>query len=89
MQKLNFKFYKPRNTGLEAFENDFQGTVVVFEVTKGVFQHWNPQPFEVFAEQWDEGIPFDYTEEELEEYGYDLDNLAIQLNIYAAWGLDL
>jgi hypothetical protein len=90
MKHLDFKFYRPRLAGQDAFEQEFQWTAVVFEITKGVFLYWNPQPYDIDSpEQWGEGIPFEYTVEELDEYGYDLDDLALQLGIYHAWGLDL
>lgn len=90
MTKLNFNFYKPKFTGQEAFEQEHQWSAVVFEITEGVFQYWNPQPYDIDSpEQWGEGIPFDYSAEDLEEYGYDLQELADQLQIYHAWGLDL
>ena len=85
---FNFNNYIPRHSGREAFESDFATSAVVFEIVEGKFVHWNPEP-EMLKDEWNEGLPFGYTIEEIEEYGFDLPELAKQLGIYHAWGLDL
>ena len=80
--------YREVMEGQEAFERNYQWTSVVFEVEKDVFRTWNPQP-EDDQEFWSDEFPFDMSFIEVITDGYEIPELAKQVDAIHAWGLDL
>lgn len=87
---MNLNNYIYTAIGKEAFEDRHQWTVVVFEVEPGKFRWWNPANYDITLPEYNDGLPFPYTNiEQVKEDAYDMSDLAKQVEAINAWGLDL
>ena len=87
---MNLEGYTITKSGQDAFEEDHQWTVVVFETEPGVFMWWNPSNYRSDLPPYNDGLPSDYeTIEEVIGDGYTMPELAAQVGALGAWGLDL
>ena len=85
---INLDNFEECLVGNAGFEQAYSSTIVVFEISRGVYEYWHPEPWlmrSMADPSYDTGIPSGI---EIHD-GYSLDELADQLGIFAAYGFDL
>jgi hypothetical protein len=87
---MNLEHFSITKSGQDAFEEEYEWTIVVFETSPDVFIWWNPSNYRSEFPPYNDGLPPDYDEiEEVVNDGYPIPELAAQVGALGAWGLDL
>ena len=87
---MNLNNFSVTKSGQDAFEEEHEWTIVVFEVAVGEYRWWNPSNYLTEFPDYNDGLPPDYTDiKGVVEDGYQMTELAFQVNALDAWGLDL
>ena len=87
---MNLDNYTITRTGKDAFEKDYEWTVIAFETSPDKFMWWNPPNYRIDLDPYIEGLPPNYDNiKEIIEDGCSRSDLAKQVGAIRAWGLDL
>jgi len=86
-----FRNFTVTNTGLDAFENHYSATLVLF-LTDGEYWYWTPDP-RGDEDFYNSGLPDFVDEIGINNFtsseAYDLPELAVMVGADSAWGFDL